>query len=104
MRLTVKRALENDLVTVIEQNRSAGKYRVRIGILKTPVTIELKPYSGRRTQFLTSHRIQTPKQMSPYAPSRNICTSRGSALYEAINSLTGFYKSPSGKFRFMMRR
>jgi hypothetical protein len=93
---TVDRALDDDLVTVLDRNDEAGVSRFLLGTLKTPITVSVQGSSlGGHTMFSASasHAIKTPEQQGAYrisVPRRE--TSAGRALHRAITGLTAHYR------------
>jgi hypothetical protein len=92
MAITIDEALQDEYLTVVSRNDSAGLYRVKIGSLRTDVTIRLKQQRGtRRTEFEVSHAIKTPDQAGPYRTSLPFGEDAASALHRAVTGLTSYY-------------
>lgn len=92
MAWTIDSALDTDMIEVISREEANGIYRIRLGELRTVVTIRLKPMQrGRYTQFLQSHVIQTPCQATPYRTSRPFNDTPAAALHQAIGGLVSYY-------------
>lgn len=93
MHCTFDSVLEDDLVTVVEQNDGAGHFCIRIGALQTPVTIELgRHMDSDRTKFTVSHAIKTPSLAGPYRTSLPFSDTPVSALRKAVSGLTMHYR------------
>lgn len=98
MAYTFDSALADDRVTVIDRDDDAGRYRIRIGSLETPVTITLRRLgTGETTEFIVSHAIQTPLQAGPYRTSRPFADYPAYALHKAIVGLTSEYRAAERK-------
>ena len=89
---SVDRALQNDLIKLVERHDDIGAYLVRLGALETIVTIKLRSTWGTRTAFKQSHVIRTPEQQVPFWS----CVAEGQtpaeALRRAIEGLTTYYR------------
>lgn len=86
-------ALQDDLVTVVEQNDEMGHFCIRIGKLKTLVTIELGRFmTSDKTKYSVSHAIKTPTQIDPYHTSLPFAATPVGALNRAVTGLTMYYQ------------
>ena len=85
-------ALNNDLVTVVDADEGSRTFRVRIGVLRTIVTIDVadRPTRGRY-RYTASHAIHTPEQLAPYYTSVPFGDTPGGALSKALSDFTTFY-------------
>src|SRR5689334_713040 len=59
MAWTFESALENAVITIVARDDARGSYAIRVGVLRTPVVIELResPTIGGQFEFRTSHAI-----------------------------------------------
>ena len=79
-------------VSVVHKDESAGLYMVRIGALKTIVTIRLSPLKDTPyTHFTQSHAIKTPDQDAPYRTSRPWNDYPAAALHQVLDGLLSHY-------------
>jgi hypothetical protein len=94
MAWTVDEALDHKLVTVVDRDDKVGHYAIRIGDLKTVITIDLKPSRTIKgwTEFKQSHAMKAPGQNAPYWTSRPMNNDPGSALHQAIRGLADYYE------------
>jgi len=89
----IDRALEDDLITVVERDDPAGIYRVRLGQLPIPITITLERRSSKgTTTYVVSHAIKTPEMAEPHRPVLPSDRNPERALRRAIRGLTGYYR------------
>ena len=90
---TLDNALDHSLITVVARDDRLGIYHVRVGVLKTVVTIKLVPKQrGRWIAYEQSHAVKTPEQAGPYWTSRAGDDTAGAALHKAITGLTSWYE------------
>src|SRR5271165_525027 len=88
MAFTIDRALDDEYLTVVSRDGADGIYRVRVGDLKTVVTIRLKhERNSPRTGFSVSHAIKTPVQADVYRTSLLFGETAGDALHRAVTGL-----------------
>ena len=93
MAYTFDEVLDDELVTVVERNDEMGEFVVRIGTLRTPVSIDLGRFmTTERTKFRLSHVIKTPMLAGPYRTSLPFGDDPGYALHKAIAGLTSYYR------------
>ena len=86
-------AFEDDLVTVLERRDEEGIFKVRIGTLKTPVSIRLCRFALRdMTRVQVSHAVKTPDQGTPYSVNDQIENNPAEALKMAVFRLTLQYR------------
>jgi hypothetical protein len=93
MAVSIQRALDSALITVVKADRDRGIFKIKIGELNTVVTIKL--FFDDITEmwrFEQSHMIKTPLQIGPYRPGIRRNLYRGSLLLKAINGFTMFYR------------
>jgi hypothetical protein len=89
---SIDRALNDDLVTVLDRDDQAGFYTVRIGDIPTPVNIALERRSATNaTVYTVSHAIKTPELAEPYRVVRQADNNPELALRRAIRGLTRNY-------------
>ena len=90
---TLDNALEDDLITVVDRDDSAGFYEVRVGDLNIVVAIKLSRHlDSDTTDFQLSHAINTPVQAGPYRTSTPTADDPPYALHRAIDGLTSYYR------------
>ncbi|WP_234732397.1 hypothetical protein [Acidocella facilis] len=94
MAYTIDSILNDPLITVIARDDEMGSFAIKIGTLKTIITIELGRYhTTETTKFKLSHAIHTPEQAGPYITSNPSGDYWEYALHRAINGLISYYKS-----------
>jgi hypothetical protein len=93
MPVSIERALEHALITVVKSNKRHGIFQFRLGKLKTVITITLffNDEDGL-WWFEPSHMIKTPVQSGAYRPGIRKDCHRGSLLLKAITGLTSYYR------------
>jgi hypothetical protein len=91
MGCTIENALDTELVHLVQRDDTTNTYRIRIGDLKTIVTIRLKLIRKDWVEFTRSHAMKTPEQIAPYR-SESFESSPGYALKKAITGLTQYYR------------
>jgi hypothetical protein len=89
---TIDKALDDDLVEIVDRNDARGIYIFRLKPLKTKIKITLRRSRGRETAYTQSHAIQTPEQAGPYWTSKPSDDSPGNALRKAISGFTMYYR------------
>jgi hypothetical protein len=90
---TIESALQDDLVTVLDRHDDMGSFAINIGMLDTPVFIELGRFlTDDRIKFSVSHSIHTPLQAGPYRTSISFRDDPGYTLHLAISGLTEHYR------------
>jgi hypothetical protein len=90
---TLDKALDDDLVTVIDRHDDMGSYSIRLASLQTIISIELGRFlTSDKTKFIVSHSIHTPEQAGPYRTSVPFGDDPAYALHRAIDGLTSWYK------------
>ena len=90
---TFDSVLQDDVVTVVTRDDEKSIFVVCIGVLETPVTIELGRFmDSDRTKFQASHAIKTPLQIGPYHTSLPFDDSPAFALHRALDGLTSYYR------------
>lgn len=95
---TIDDALSDPLVTVVERDDEIGWYTIRLGDLKTNVSIDLgRLQTSDRTKFRTSHVIHTPLQNDAYRTSLPFADYWAYALHRAISGLTDYYNQAVAK-------
>ena len=93
MPLKFSSELDDDLVTVLERRDEEGFFRIRIGTLKTPVTIRLCRFiTSNTTRIQVSHEVKTPNQGAPYGANGQIENSPSDALRMAVFRLVLHYR------------
>lgn len=93
MAWSIDKALEDDLITVLDRNDDIGSYSIRVGSLQTMVHIDLgRLLTSNHVKFQVSHAIHTPTQAGPYRSSRFIEDDAAYALHRAIDGLTSYYR------------
>ena len=94
--MSIDEALKHKLITVISRDDEQWFFTVKLGVLSTLITIEIKPFSagGREYpyHYLISHHVHAPGQSHPYMPSRTHDRTRELVLRKAIMDLVAFYK------------
>lgn len=96
MAWTFKAVLTDDLIHVVAKDLHAGFFQIRLGVLRTVVTIELGRYmrkEDRRTKYWVSHAIHTPLLAAPYITSLPLADDPPSALRRAVFGLTDDYRA-----------
>jgi len=90
---TIETALDDPDLTVISRDSDRDQFNVRIGKLKTIVTISLQR-SARSVQtgFKVSHAMKTPEQLDPYWTGVPHGDYPAYALRKAITGLTDYYR------------
>ena len=84
--------LTNDLITVVDADERSRTFRVRIGKLRTVVTIRVAGGATQgRYEYTASHAIRTPEQLAPYYTSVPFADTPALALAKAASDLTMFY-------------
>jgi CxxC motif-containing protein len=91
---TMQEALNHTLITFVR--RESNTFVVLLGNLKTEISITLE-HEGDYVNFVLSHVIKTPVQIGPYRTSRPYNDTPGSALHQAITSLTQYYEMAVGE-------
>ena len=87
------KALSNPLVTVEDRIDEWGSFAIRIGSLKTLISIELgRHMDSDETKVIVSHAIHTPVQMDPYRTSRPYWDDPQYALEQTVRGLTDYYQ------------
>lgn len=93
MAWTIEDALSDpDLQVVSHRN---DEWVVRIGVLKTLVTIRLARKRNGTVEWSQFHAMKTPTQVGPYWTSRPFDTGDNAyeyALHRAVSSLTEYYR------------
>jgi hypothetical protein len=90
---SIDRALNDDLVTVLDRDDQAGLYTIRIGDIPTPVNIALERLSASDgTGYKVSHVIKTPELAKPHRVVRQAGNNPELALRYAIRGLTSYYR------------
>lgn len=93
MSYTFDNVLDQDLITVIKRDDDLGRFVIRLGDLKTRITIRLCRFmSSEKTTFEVSHVIHTPTQVDAYRTSLPIAGDPAHALDRAVSGLTSYYK------------
>lgn len=87
----IERALDDDLISVVERDDENGVYRFQIGKIPTIITIKLERLENRAI-YSISHVIKTPAQLSYFLPAQRIYGSPGRALHDAIGNFTLHYR------------
>jgi hypothetical protein len=89
----IDRALDNDLVKVLDRDDQAGLYTIRIGEIATPVTITLERRSASdATTYAVSHAIKTPELTEPHRVNVQSDINPERAMRRAIRGLTSYYR------------
>ena len=90
---TFAEVLDTDLVTAVSSDIASRTFRIRIGALRTVITIRISQRRGPhgRFEYKASHAIRTPSQMGPYLSSIPYGDTPEDALAKAIDDLTIFY-------------
>jgi hypothetical protein len=94
MAISIEQALDHPLITVVKADKERGIFAIKIGKLKTVITIEL--VFDDLTElwwFEVSHAIKTPQLSGPYRPSMRQDRHRGPVLRDAIIGFILFYRS-----------
>jgi hypothetical protein len=94
---TVDSALVEDCISLVQRRDDEGAYLIRVGTLRTIVTIRLRRTWGSRTAYRQSHAIKTPRQPCPDWSCAPEAESPGEALHKAISSLTIHYRKAVGE-------
>jgi hypothetical protein len=90
---SIDRALEDDLISVLDRDDAAGLYSLKIGQLSTPVTITLERRSAKgTTTYSVSHAIRTPELNEPHRATIPSDSDPERALRRAIRGLTSYYR------------
>jgi hypothetical protein len=89
---TIENALNDEIVHLVQRDDTTDTYRIRIGDLKTIVTIRLKLIRKDWVKFTRSHAMKTPKQDGPYREGVPFGYSSSDALHKAISGLTHYYR------------
>jgi len=84
--------LGNDLITVVKKDHKTGSYIVRLGCLKTAITIQLTLARSKRTAFKVSHAVMTTLMKEPYCPPVAFGEDPTHALFKAIGCLIDPYR------------
>lgn len=93
MAFTFDSALEDDDITVLYRNDSAGRFVIQLGELSPDIEIQLgREMDNDRTHFQVSHAIHTPTQAGPYRTSRPWADYPAYALHQAVSGLTMYYR------------
>ena len=93
MAYTIERALDDKLIELVNRNDDLGIYKFRVGVLDTIVTVEIgRLPASERARYHRSHDIKTPSQAGPYHQSRYDWDDVPYALFQAINSITSYYR------------
>jgi hypothetical protein len=93
MAVSIQRALDSALITVVKADKNRGIFKIKIGELNTVVTIKF--FFDDITEmwrFEQSHVIKTPSQSGPYRPGIRRGLYRGALLLKAITGFTMFYR------------
>jgi hypothetical protein len=89
MAFTIDQALDDEYLTVVSRDDLNGIYRVRVGDLKTVVTIHLRhERDSPRTGFSVTHAIKTPVQADAYRTNLPFGETAGDALHRAVTGIT----------------
>ncbi len=93
MPYTFDNVLDQDLITVLERDDDLGRFVIRLGDLKTHITIRLCRFmSSEKTTFEVSHVIHTPRQVDAYRTSLPCADDPAHALNRAVSGLTSYYQ------------
>jgi hypothetical protein len=93
MAYTIEKALDDDLIELVNRNDDLGIYEFRVGVLDTIVTVEIGCLpTSERARYHRSHDIKTPSQAGPYHQSRYVWDDVPYALFQAIDSITSYYR------------
>jgi hypothetical protein len=94
---TVDSVLVDDCISLVQRRDAEGAYLIRVGTLRTVVTIRLRRTWGSRIADRQSHAIRTPRQPCPNWSCAPEAESPAEALYKAISGLTIHYRKAVGE-------
>ncbi len=90
---TIDKALADDLVHLVSRDDKLGVYEFRVGKLATIISVSVgRLPSSNEGKYHRSHSIKTPKQSTAYHQSRLCWDDVPCALYQAISSITDYYR------------
>jgi hypothetical protein len=93
MAWTIEKALNDDLIHIVNRDDELGVYEFRVGDIETIVTVEIgRLPTSERARYHRSHNIKTPSQSHPYHQSRPHWDNVPYALHQAISSITDYYR------------
>ena len=90
---TFNSALAHPLFQKVSRDDEAGVFQVRIGALKTVLSITVIKIEIDRYKTVVSHAIRTDEQAMPYRARHGCCDYAGEALAEALDAFAFWYSS-----------
>lgn len=91
MIMTISKALDNPLITVIDRNDDPGIVIFQLGKIVTPITIEIIREDENKYSLDVSHRMRQSENHTSSLPAFRNCKTPGDAVHELVQDFDRLY-------------